>query len=258
MRDTSGRTCFPVALQFHGDLPLFLKRRDAAGRVERSLSEKSAIKDVIEGCGVPHTEVDLILCNGQPVAFLFQVVASSNIEVFPVDAANGSHPTHRLQRRQHSRFVADGHLGKLARDLRLLGFDVVYDNEADDAALVRIAANEDRALLTRDRRLLMHAAVRHGYCPRSDRAEEQIIEAVRRFELRELMLPYTRCLACNGRLAVVSKQEVLEELEPLTKLYYEEFRRCESCRRVYWSGSHFAKLQARIDRIRSAAAAHRR
>lgn len=256
MNDASDAICFRVALQFHGDLPLFLKRRDAAGRLQRSLCEKTAVKDVIEACGVPHTEVDLILCDGQPVGFHFQVVGSSDIDVFPVDVAPGFHPAHRLQRRRHSLFVADGHLGKLARDLRLLGFDVAYDNDADDAALVQIAAAEDRALLTRDRRLLMHAAVRLGYCPRSDRAEEQIIEVVRRFELGKRMLPYTRCLACNGRLAVASKHEVIEELEPLTKLYYEEFRRCESCRRVYWSGSHFAKLQARIDRIRSAAVAH--
>ena len=257
MNDASGATCFPVVLQFYGDLPLFLKRRDAAGRVERSLCEKTAVKDVIEACGVPHTEVDLILCDGQPAGLQLHVVASGEIEVFPVGLANGLHPAHRLQRRQHSRFVADGHLGKLVRDLRLLGFDVLYDNKADDAALVQIAAGEDRALLTRDRRLLMHAAVRHGYCLRSDRAEEQIIDVIRRFELQERMLPYTRCLACNGGLTVVSKQEVLEEIEPLTKLYYEEFRRCLSCRRVYWSGSHFAKLQARIDRIRSAARAHR-
>ena len=255
MSDGSGATCFPVALHFHGDLPLFLKRHDAAGRVERILCEKTAIKDVIEACGVPHTEVDLIVADGQPVGFEFQVAHAIHIEVFPVDATIGSHPANRLQRRQHCRFVADGHLGKLARDLRLLGFDLVYDNEADDAALVRIAAGEDRALLTRDRSLLMRAAVRHGYCPRADRAEEQIIEVVRRFELGELIRPYTRCLACNGRVAIVSKHEIIEELEPLTKLYYEEFRRCQNCRRIYWSGSHFAKLQARLDRIRWAAQA---
>ncbi len=255
MRKGSEPTCFPVALQFHGDLPLFLKRRDSAGRIERILCEKTSVKDVIEACGVPHTEVDLIVCNGQPVGFEFHVALSSDIEVFPVSAAIRVDPEHRLQRRQRSRFVADGHLGKLARDLRLLGFDVLYDKEADDSALVRIAADGDRTLLTRDRRLLMHAAVRDGYCPRSDRAEEQIIEVVRRFALAGLMLPYTRCLACNGRLAIVSKQEVVEELEPLTKLYYEEFRQCESCRRVFWPGSHFAKLQARLDRIRSAVGA---
>lgn len=254
MSDGAASGSFSVSLQFHGDLPLFLKRRETAGRVTRVLSEKTSIKDVIEACGVPHPQIDLILFDGRPVSFEFHVTQRGDIQVFPIGAATDRYATHRLQWRHHTRFVADGHLGKLARDLRLLGFDVVHDKDAEDAALVTIAVDEERALLTRDRRLLMHAAVRDGYCPRSDGAESQINEVVRRFELQACIRPYTRCLLCNGMLARVSKEQVIDRLEPLTKIYYEDFRECENCRHVYWSGSHFSKLEARLDRIRRAAA----
>ena len=109
--------------------------------------------------------------------------------------------------------------------------------------------NEDRALLTRDRPLLMHAAVRDGYYPRSQKAEEQTREVLRRFELEQSIAPFTRCLSCNGRLVAIPKSDVINQLEPLTKIYYQNFRRCARCGQVYWGGSHFEKLQARIERL---------
>jgi hypothetical protein len=108
---------------------------------------------------------------------------------------------------------------------------------------------ETRALLTCDRRLLMHAIVQHAYCPRSQNAEEQTIEVVRRFKLLDLIAPFTRCLRCNARLQNAAKADVIEKLEPLTKIYYEQFRRCVGCGQIYWSGSHFEKLQKRIEKI---------
>ena len=109
---------------------------------------------------------------------------------------------------------------------------------------------ETRALLTRDRRLLMHAIVQHGYCPRSQNAEEQAIEVIRRFRLFELIDPFTRCLRCNVRLEGAAKAEIIEKLEPLTKIYYDQFRRCPGCKQIYWAGSHFEKLQKRLEMIR--------
>ena len=106
----------------------------------------------------------------------------------------------RLQTIGISRFVADGHLGGLTRNLRLLGFDVAYRQNADDRQLLDVMVRENRALLTRDRRLLMHAIVQHGYWPRSQNADEQTIEVVRRFDLSELIAPFTRCLRCNAPL----------------------------------------------------------
>jgi uncharacterized protein with PIN domain len=215
----------------------------------RELHEKTSVKDAIEACGVPHPEIDLILVDRQPVGFAYQLEGDATIEVFPVPTPHEKFGVPPLQRRQIRRFVADGHLGKLTRDLRLLGIDVAYSPLVSDPELVAISVGQDRALLTRDRPLLMHAAVRDGYYPRSQFAEEQTREVLRRFELKSRVAPFTRCLNCNGVLTTISKDEVIDRLEPLTKIYYESFRRCAQCGQVYWGGSHFEKLQARVKRI---------
>ena len=242
---------FVIRFRFHGELSFFLSSRlPGSGVVEKPLREKTSIKDAIESCGLPHPEVDLILVNGAPVGFSHQLLADTEVDVFSVPAPPELFPASRLQERGLKRFVADGHLGKLTRDLRLLGFDVLYDHKATDEALLVMMAQEERALLTRDRRLLMNRIVRHGYCPRSQRYEEQTREVITRFELNEAIAPWTRCLRCNGALSRVEKSEIMHRLEPLTRIHYQDFRRCIECGRIYWSGSHFVKLQARIERIR--------
>lgn len=241
---------FPVRLTFHGNLGFFLGSKGST--VERQLSEKTSIKDVIEASGVPHTEVDLILVNGQPVDFAFVIGRESAIDVYPVESQGiTSFAENRLQVLDIRKFVADGHLGKLVRDLRLLGIDVVYDPASEDRQLASISSNENRALLTRDRRLLMHAIVRHGYYLRSQDPLEQTLEVLRRFNLADALAPFSRCLRCNAPLDPAEKGSVINQLEPLTKIYYDQFRRCSGCGQVYWSGSHFEKLQKRIETIRS-------
>ena len=242
---------FTVRLCFHGDLHVFLGPRRGEALVERQLKEKTSIKDVIESCGVPHPEVDLILIDEKAVGFDHTLASDAKVEVFPIENCGPFHTEKRLQTARIFRFVADVHLGGLARNLRLLGFDVSYDQHADDRQLLEIMARENRALLTRDRRLLMHRIVQHGYFPRSQNPEEQTIEVIRRFDLAELTAPFTRCLRCNGPLEEVQKAEIMEKLEPLTKIYYNQFRRCPDCEQIYWPGSHFSKLQKRIEEIRS-------
>jgi uncharacterized protein with PIN domain len=241
---------FTVRFRFHGDLPFFLgSRRKQAGLIEKQLREKTSVKDAIESFGVPHTEVDLICCDGLALPFEHSLTTDATVHVHGVTDSPAD-PDERLQRRRITKFVADGHLGKLARDLRLLGFDVIYTPEASDPSLAASCA-DDRALLTRDRRLLMHKIVRHGYCPRSHDPTEQLTEVIRRFDLAAIVTPFTRCVQCNGFLECVDKIDVLEQLEPLTKVYYNDFRRCTVCGKIYWPGSHFEKLEARIDRIRN-------
>jgi uncharacterized protein with PIN domain len=248
-------SAFAVRLKFHGDLSFFLKSKTAL--VERQFREKTSIKDVIESCGVPHPEVDLILVNGQPVDFAHVVERDTDVDIYPVSVRT-CFPENRLQTAHIKKFIADGHLGKLVRHLRLLGFDVRYDPLAEDRQLIDAMKSEQRALLTRDRRLLMHAIVQHGYYLRSQYPFEQTIEVLRRFDLSSAFAPFTRCLRCNALLEEVEKNEVIEQLEPLTKIYYEQFRRCAGCGQIYWPGSHFDKLLGRIEGIRATLTTKRR
>src|SRR5437868_2593270 len=246
-----------LRFHFHGDLTSFLRADSRLQPVGRSLHEKTSVKDGIEACGVPHTEVDLILCNGSPVGFSHHLINDAEIDVYSPSGSPQEFAANRLQQRGITKFVADGHLGKLARDVRLLGFDVAYNAMADDAALLELSRREKRALLTRDRRLLMHAVVRDGYSPRSDSPEMQTVEVIRRFDLQALLAPFSCCLTCNGKLEPVAKADVLTQLEPLTKIYYQSFRHCTACGKVYWSGSHLGKLQSRIRRIQNAVESQR-
>ena len=256
---------FAVELTFSTDLAFFLRRewRGPSRMVRRTLAEKTAVKDVIEACGVPHPEVDLIIVAGdgqggenpRAVDFTWQVQAPVRLQIYGVPApAEVAPQAPRLQGRSPARFVADGHLGKLARNLRLLGLDTVYERDADDPRLLEIMVEEDRVLLTRDRPLLMRGVVRHGYCPRSSESEEQTREVLRRFGMTRHgaeMAPFSRCLHCNGALEPVDKSEVLAPLaaEPLTLRFYDDFRRCPGCGRIYWPGTHTQKLAALVTRI---------
>ena len=242
---------FSIRLHVHGDLDFFLGSRVGRGQIERRLSEKTSVKDVIESCGIPHPEVDLILVNGEAVNFGYAVTGDVEIELYPPRIQSLNFKEQRLQVYTIKQFVADGHLGKLVRDLRLLGIDVAYDPAAEDRQLVAICSGNTRALLTRDRRLLMHAAIQHGYYLRSQDPLEQTTEVLRRFDLGSSLAPFTRCLRCNALLEPAEKEKVVGQLEPLTRIYYNDFRRCTGCAQVYWSGSHFAKLQKRLEEIRA-------
>jgi uncharacterized protein with PIN domain len=240
---------FIVRLTFHGDLDFFIK--SGATPIERHLKEKTSIKDVIESCGVPHPEVDLILVDGQPVGFGHVLSKMSEVDVYSVSWHRDTFfAENRLQVLKIKEFMADVHLGKLVRNLRLLGIDIAYDRVVEDRQLLQLAQIGSRALLTRDRRLLMHAVVGHGYYLRSQDPIEQTFEVLRRFHLSSALAPFTRCLRCNTLVKAVEKAEIIHELEPLTKIYYEQFRRCPGCGQIYWPGSHFKKLEARIAHFR--------
>ena len=242
---------FRVRLTFLDDLSFFLKGGRRQGNFVRELKERTSVKDLIEACGVPHTEVDRVLVNGKPINFSYVLDENAGVEVHSVNVTQHNLSGEQLQSRSIKKFVVDGHLGKLARNLRLLGFDVFYANTAEDRQLLEVMQGEARALITRDRRLLMHSIVEHGYCPRSGDGGEQTIEVLRRFDLEKAIEPFTRCLDCNARLETVEKNKVIDRLEPLTKVYYENFRRCLGCGKIFWGGSHFDKLRGRVESMRA-------
>jgi uncharacterized protein with PIN domain len=142
-------------------------------------------------------------------------------------------------------------LGKLARYLRLLGFDTVSNGDWSDADLVVIAGDDRRTLLTKDRPLLKRSAVTHGYLVRSIQPFDQLLEVVRRFGLLDRMEPFARCMECNGVIHAVAKSDIDHLLEPLTRRYFNEFRQCSECERVFWRGSHHGRLVSIVDRVRA-------
>lgn len=241
-----------VEVRSYAELNDFLPAEWRGGTVRRPFRPHQTVKDVLEAMGIPHTEVDLVLVNGAPRNFAYRPSAGDRIAAYPMFEALDVGDTARLRPAplRDPRFVVDVNLGRLAWLLRLFGFDVWWSNDADDKTLADIGGEQHRILLTRDRGLLKRRAVTHGLFVRSDDPEQQALEVLRRLDLGQRLTPLTRCMRCNGTLNRVSKDEVIDQLEPLTRRYYEEFSRCADCGRIYWPGSHYAKLVRLVERLR--------
>ena len=242
-----------VDVRAYAELNDFLPVEVRGATMRRPFRGHQTVKDVIEAAGIPHTEVDLILVDGESVGFSHRPKSGARLAVYPVFESLDIAPVGRLRPTplRDPRFVVDINLGALARLLRLVGFDARCDTDLDDAALAAIGEQEHRIVLTRDRGLLKRRRVTHGLFVRADRPFDQLVDVLGRLDLGRRLAPFTRCLRCGGRLAVVSKADVLDRLEPLTRQHYDEFARCGECGQVYWKGSHHGRLAELVARIRS-------
>jgi len=239
---------YTADFRFYAELNDFLPQEHRKRTMCYRFSGHPGIKDPIEVFGIPHTEVELIIVNGQSVGFDYQLQAGDHVAVYPVFESLDINPLLRLREKplRNPRFILDVNLGKLAKRMRLLGFDSLYRNDYRDAEVVNIAVNEQRIVLTRDRRLLYIKHISHGYWVRAVDVESQADEILRRFDLFGSIHPFDRCLVCNGMLAPVAKADILERLKPKTRLYYEVFHRCNDCQRIYWEGSHMQDMRQRF------------
>jgi len=226
---------------------------------------------MIDRLGVPHPEVDLILVNGRSVDFSYIVRDSDRISFYPVFEALNISPLVRLRSRplRKVRFVVDNHLGKLAKYLRLLGFDSLYRNDYHDKALAEISVAERRILLTRDRDLLRRKEITHVYFVQATDPKQQLSEVVGSLDLSGAATPFSRCLRCNDLLEPVAREVVIERLLTRVREGYairsakgkgestkykaltdssNEFQLCPKCQRVYWRGSHYERMRAFVER----------
>jgi uncharacterized protein len=209
------------------------------------------VKDAIESVGVPHTEVDLILVDGRSVDFTHLLRGGERVAVYPMFEALDISPLLRLRPLplRDPRFVADGHLGKLARHLRMAGFDTLWTNHWNDDEIVQISAVQKRTILTRDKGMLRRREVDRGYFVRATESEAQLAEVVRALQLEGLLAPFTRCRECNVLLEDVPREAVLDQVPEKVRGFYDRFKRCPGCERVYWEGTHFARMKGIFERL---------
>jgi len=247
MENEPSHACF----RFYAELNDHLLREQQYKTLEKTFFTPSTVKDMIESFGVPHTEIDLIVANGQSVDFSYLVQNGDRIAVYPTFESFDVAPEQRLrpQPLRNPKFILDVHLGKLAAYLRMLGFDAEYGRSLTDARLAEISASEHRILLTRDRGLLKRGAITHGYWVRETNSRRQIAEVIHRFNLARAVRPFTRCMACNGVLEPVSKEQA-QNLVPRRSIEpYNDFQRCGQCGRIYWKGSHYTRMHRWIEEL---------
>ena len=240
-----------ASFRFYEELNDFLspdrRQREFTARCARA----ATTKHMIEALGVPHTEVELILVNGESAGFDRLLADGDRVAVYPRFEATDITPLLRVREYplRQTRFVADAHLGGLAHMLRMLGFDTLYDNHFHDDDMVAIVEQEGRILLSRDRELLKRRGVTHGCYLHAQKPEQQLREIVERLDLARSAKPFTLCLHCNAPLRPVDKASVLDRLPPRVREHYERFSTCDRCGRVYWEGSHWRNMQKLLNGV---------
>lgn len=230
-----------VTIRFYEELNDFLEEEKKKVSYTVKSNPGQTVKDLIESENVPHTEVDLILVNSNSVDFSYQVMARDRISVYPVfESLNIKNATKlRPLPLRNTQFILDVNLGKLARYLRIGGFDTLYSNSYEDKEIAEISDRENRIVLTRDRDLLKRSIIQRGHWIRSQNAVIQYNAVLERFDLIDSVSIYSRCPQCNGNLRQVDKKEILDKLAPKTAKYYDNFKVCDRCGKIYWKGSHY-------------------
>ena len=235
----------PVTVPAPGDYPL-------------SFRADQSLRHVAETLGLPACEIGSARLGDQDWSLELAPPDGSVIDLFAVEEP--------LRLDAEPRFVADVHLGRLARDLRLLGFDVGWRNDNDAESLVLAALAEGRIVLTRNRGLLFRRAFASpheeglkagdgqppawGMLLRSRDPYEQLVEVARRFGLAPRMRLFSRCAACGSPLVAAQRDEVLDLVPPVVARRYSEFYLCPSCRKPYWKGDHLRTIAPLLERLR--------
>lgn len=238
-------------IHFHEPLQELLRSKKGKHQVRIEFNGHQTIKHLVESQGIPHTEIGQMQVLDGQIGFSHLVKNGDRVHVHPatpeLDQLSGMFKNGKLT--IPARFILDNHLGKLAADLRMLGFDADYSNRFQDQELAETAVAQGRILLTRDRQLLMRKTIRFGYLVRSLDPDEQLPEILERFDVYSDIHLFMRCMRCNQLLKQVEKKEIEDQLQPLTKKYFLEFHVCTGCGQVYWPGSHVERMEKRLASI---------
>jgi len=219
--------------------------------VHRSMPRPTSVKDLIESVGIPHCEVGSIVATSGPRPgrrFLSdQVVDGDVLEIRPQQPFILDEVS----------FICDQHLGRLARLLRLLGFDTTWARHWLEPELARRAVNENRVPLSGSRALLKRKTLEVALLVRSDRPDRQAVEVLTRFRLAGQVRLFGRCSRCNGVITEVAKTKVESRIPPRTARWLDRYYICPDCDHLYWEGTHVSALKTRLEAILTGAQDHR-
>ncbi|MGH8354203.1 MAG: Mut7-C RNAse domain-containing protein [Pseudomonas sp.] len=238
-----------ATFRFYEELNDFLpaeRRRQAFACV---CARAATCKHMIEALGVPHTEVELVLVNGESVGFERLLADGDRVAVYPKFERLDISPLLKVrgQPLRVMRFVADAHLGALAHLLRMAGFDTLYDNHFRDEQIAALAAAEGRIVLTRDRELLKRRVISHGCYVHALKPTQQLRELFERLDLARSVRPFSLCLHCNAPLHSIDKAQIIEQLPPAVRQRYQRFLICERCGRLFWEGTHWRSMRSLLE-----------
>ena len=238
-------------IRFYEELNDFLPQNKRKLKYEIQFSGKQTVKNIIQSQNIPHTEVDLIIVNGESVNFDYLVKNNDHISVYPEFEALDISPIYKLRKKplRITKFVLDVHLGKLTKYLRLMGFDAKYENNFSDKEIVEIAIKEKRIILTCDTGILKRALVERGYKVRNKTPKNQLTEIFKRFDLYDNIKLLKRCSKCNGVVTKIKKKEVETQLLPQIINRYDDFYQCKNCRQIYWKGDHYINFKKLLSGI---------
>jgi len=249
------RQMVTATFRFYEELNAFLAPQHRGREFACRCARAATTKHMIEALGVPHTEVELVLVNGESVGFERLLADGDRVALYPKFEALDITPLLRVrgQPLRVTRFIADAHLGGLAHLLRMTGFDTLYDNRVHDEDIERLASEQQRIVLTRDRDLLKRRGISHGCYVHALRPEQQLREIFDRLDLARSARPFTRCLRCNSALYRVDKEQIAALLPTGVRERFERFSACDGCGRVFWEGTHWRRMHDVVTSLFTAA-----
>jgi len=151
------------------------------------------------------------------------------------------------------KFIADNNVGKLAKWLRIMGYDSLFFNQKDDGRMIGIALREGRTILTRDSQIMARRLVTSGRLKalliKKDDPKEQLAEVVEKLNLDYHRKPFSVCLECNQPLVPRSREEVRDLVPPYVFKTREQYMQCPACQRVYWQGTHWQRMSRELEEL---------
>ena len=222
--------------RFYEELNDFLPDHRQKIDFEAKFKERKSIKDIIEECGVPPTQVDLVLINGKSVDFNTIFQDGDRVSVYPVFESFNIQNVTQLRRLPLRRiqFIADIHLKDIVKPMRLLGFDIDFNGSYTTQDIIGKSIRERRIILTKRKELLKSKSITHGMLIRPGTAVEQVKHIIDDLDINDRIKPFSRCLRCNNPLGNRQTKQIMDRLLPGTKSIFEKYLLCISCGKQDW------------------------